>query len=175
MIRAPQLRVIGSDGKQVGVLSRDEALALAREAQTDLVEIAPQAEPPVAKIIDFGKFRYAEEKKLKQQKKGSKSADLKEIRFSPFIGQGDFDTRIARISEFLDNGAKVRLVVVFRKRQMGSRTFGYTVLKRVYEKLEGRISIDVEPKFAGLYLSSVISPLKKGKKTKESNEQTENT
>lgn len=160
-IRADEVRVIDEKGEQLGVLKLEEAIKRAKDQSKDLIEIAPSAVPPVAKIIEFGKFKYQEEKKLKKQKTKTKASELKEIRFSPFIGQGDFDTRMARIKEFLDENNKVRLVVVFKGRQMGSKKFGYELLEKVVEPISNRISIDMEPKFFGRHLAMVISPNKK--------------
>lgn len=160
-IRAPELRVIAEDGKQLGVLKLADAFAKARESELDLVEIAPTAKPPVAKIVELGKFRYQEEKKLKKEKKKSKASELKEIRLSPFIAEHDFENRLARITEFLNEKNKVRVVVVFTGRQLDSKKFGYEVLGRVNKLLAGSISIDMEPKFFGRHLAMVISPLAK--------------
>ena len=136
----------------------DKALGQARKVGLDLIEIAPIAKPPVAKIINFGKFRYQEEKKEKQQKKGVKGGELKEIRFSPFIGEADYKTRLERVKEFLEDKDKVRLVVKFKGRQMGSKQFGYSLLKRVLDELGQSIAVDMEPKFLGRHLIMVISP-----------------
>ena len=162
-IRAPQLRVIGQDKKQVGVLTREEALAQASKEGVDIIEIAPKANPPVAQLIDFGKFRYQQEKRLKDQKKKAKAAEVKEVRFSPFIGEADYKTRIKRVSEFLTEGNKVRIVVVFKGRQMNSKNFGYKLVQRILGDIESTIVIDMEPKFLGRHLASVISPVKKKK------------
>lgn len=159
------MRVIGAKGKQIGVLKRDEALKKAREAKLDLVEIAPKAKPPVVKIVDLGKFRYQEEKKLRTQKKRVKAPELKEVRFSPFIGQADYDTRLMRIKEFLDERNKVRLVVKFKGRQMGSKQFGYNLLKRILNELGESVAADSEPKFMGRHLVMVISPTRKSAET----------
>ena len=139
-------------------MSKDMALVQARKSGLDLIEIAPIAKPPVAKIINFGKFRYQEEKKEKQQKKGVKGGELKEIRFSPFIGEADYKTRLERVKEFLEDKDKVRLVVKFKGRQMGSKQFGYSLLKRVLDELGQSIAVDMEPKFLGRHLIMVISP-----------------
>jgi translation initiation factor IF-3 len=162
-IHAPKVRVIGAKGKQLGVLDLTKAKELAKKAKLDLVEIAPKAVPPVVKIIEFGKFKYQEEKKLRKQRKGIRGGELKEIRFSPFIGKADYLTRIERIEEFLKENDKVRVVVKFKGRQMGSKQFGYDVLKRVLSHFENRVSIDMEPKFLGRHLIMVISPSTKRK------------
>ena len=134
-IRAPRVRVLDEKGKQIGILSVAEALEKARQTDCDIVEIAPQAKPPVVKLIEFGKFRYQEEKKLKKEKKGAKPSDLKEIRFSPFIGEADYKTRFIRVKEFLEDGHKVRAVVKFKGRQMGSKQFGYNLLGKLVDDL----------------------------------------
>jgi translation initiation factor IF-3 len=166
-IHAPEVRVIDEKDKQLGVLKLSEALNKADKAKLDLVEIAPNAKPPVAKIIDFGKFRYQERKKEKSQKKGAKSGDLKEIRFSPFIGEADYNTRLQRIKEFLEEKSKIRLVVKFKGRQMGSKQFGYNLLKRINTELGDTVVIDMEPKFLGRHLTMVISPTTKKVVTKK--------
>ena len=173
-IQASTLRVIGPDGAQLGIISREEALKKAKEAGLDLVEITSKVSPPVVKIVNFGKFRYAEEKKLRAQKKKAKAIDVKEVRFSPFIAEGDYATRLGRVKEILNDGCKVRAVVVFKGRQMNSRQFGYELLRRVTKELGDRISIDMEPKFLGRHLAMVISPLKKAKVEIKENEKIKN-
>lgn len=166
-ISSPELRVIGEEGKQLGIMKREEALSKAQELGVDLIEIAPLAVPPVAKLIELGKFKYQEEKKRKREKKNSKQSELKEIRFSPFIAENDFNTRIERIKEFLDDKHKVRIVVVFLGRQMGSKPVGYELLKKITGVFGDKIAIDMEPKFIGRHLAMVISPVNKPKKTTE--------
>lgn len=160
-IRGPQVRVVDEEGL-VGVMDVKKALAAAQKKGLDLIEIAPKANPPVVKIEDFGKFRYREEKKAKQSK--AKKSDIKEVRFTPFIGEADFNTRIERTKDFLGGGDKVRLVVRFKGRQMGAKKFGYDLLKKVTDGLENEINIDMEPKFIGRHLAMVISPVSKAKK-----------
>lgn len=166
-ISAPSLRVIGSDAKQIGVMTRAEALAKAKEMQLDLVEVVSTANPPVAKIVEFGKFRYQEEKKQKKEFKKNKGGELKEIRFSPFIAENDYNTRMERIREFLDEKNKVRVVVVYTGRQMNSKQFGYEVLGKVVRELGDRIVVDMEPKFLGRRLNMVISPTNKPRQEKD--------
>lgn len=155
-IRAPEVRVIGADGKQIGILKLSEALAEAQKQNLDLVEIAPKAQPPVVRIADLGKLKYAEEKKLKKEKKGIKGGDTKEMRFTPFIGDADYQVRIKRVKEFLEDKDKVRVVVKFGGRQLGSKDFGYKLLDRVLTDCQG-VNIDMEPKFLGRNLMMVIS------------------
>ena len=172
-IFAKELRVITSEGKQLGVLSRSDALSEAKKAGVDLIEIAPKATPPVAKIIEFGKFKYQEEKKLKVQKKKTKTAEIKEIRFSPFIGSGDFKTRIGRVKEFLGDRNKVKLVVKFKGRQMNSKKFGYQILQQIVTEIGEMINVDMEPKFVGRHLTMVISPLSAQKVKEKQNKKSE--
>lgn len=167
-IRGSKLRVIGSDDKQIGVLSRDKALELAKKEGLDLLLIVEKADPPVAKIVDYGKHRYREEKKLRETQKKSKTGELKEVRFSPFIADNDYQTRLKRIKEFLTDKSKVRLVVVFKGRQMGSKQFGYGLFRKILLELGDGINVDMEPKFLGRKLAMVISPTNKyGKETKK--------
>lgn len=163
------MRVIDEAGKQIGIVKRSEALSLAKKVDKDLVEIAPMAKPPVGKIINFGKFRYQEEKKLKAQQKKIKGGELKEIRFSPFIAEGDYQTRIRRMEGFLEEGNKVRVVVVFKGRHMGSKPFGYVLLSKILNNFGERVTKDMEPKFLGRHLVMIISPYKKIKNKNEEN------
>ncbi len=166
-IRATEVRVIGADGKQEGVLKLEEALKKAKEEGKDLVEIAPTAKPPVVKIVELGKFKYEQEKKLQKEKKKTKASELKEVRFSPFIADHDYETRIEKIREFLDEKNKVKLVVVFKGRHMGSKQFGYKLFKRIMEGFGDSIAVDMEPKFIGRHLIMTVSPLKKVKKVEK--------
>lgn len=152
------MRVIGENGKQIGILTKEKALEKAVKANLDLVEVAPKAKPPVVKIIDFGKFKYQEEKKLKKEKKKGKTSELKEIRFSPFIGEADYQMRLEKIFEFLEEKHKIKAVVKFKGRQMGSKKFGYGLFKRMLKDVGEGINIDMEPKFLGRHLIMIISP-----------------
>ena len=169
-IRSSQLRVIGSDGKLIGVLAKDEAVKKAKAENLTLVEIAPNAVPPVAKIVDFGKFRYQEEKKVRKQAKGAKGGELKEVRFSPFIAEKDFETRLGRVKEFLSEKNKAKIVVVFLGRQMGSKPFGYKLIERIMKDLGDTVAVDMPPKFLGRHLITIISPV-----NKKTNAKTEDT
>lgn len=167
-IRTPEVRLIGADGKQIGVVKTSEAINQAKKEGLTLVEIASSAKPPVAKIVDFGKFRYQEEKKIKKQSKGQKGGELKEIRFSPFIGDADYAVRLKRVKEFLEEKNKVKVVVVFMGRQMGSKPFGYKLLERIREDLGEGVGMDMEPKFLGRHLITILSPvIKKNAKTED--------
>lgn len=160
-IHAQSLRVIDSTGKLIGILPAGEAVKKAKEAGLTLVEIAPNAVPPVAKIVDFGKFRYAEEKKARAQAKKVKGGEVKEIRFSPFIAENDFKIRIERIKEFFNDKNKVRVVVVFKGPQMRVKNKGYEVINKIKAEFGDAVMTDMEPKFLGKYLMTVLSPVSK--------------
>ena len=160
-IRASTLRVIGSDGKLIGVLGKDEAIRKAKELGLTLIEIAPTAVPPVAKIADYGKFKYAEEKKIRAQQKKVKGGEVKEIRFSPFIADNDFKVRIERIKDFFADKNKVRVVVVFTGPQMRVKHTGYDVINKIKAEFGDTAAIDMAPKFLGKHLITVISPISK--------------
>lgn len=166
-IRAPQLRVIGEDGKQIDILPTNQAQELAREKGLDLVEIAPTANPPVAKIINFKKFLYQEEKREREIKKKTKGGALKGIRVTPFIAQADLDVRIRKTEEFLKEGNKVRMAVRFLGRQLGKKEFGYKILKNVMQVLASCGRAEGEPKWMGRDLVQVFSPLKHPVKDKQ--------
>lgn len=166
-IRAPSLRVVDSEGKLLGVLGTAEAVSKAKAEGLTLIEIAPNATPPVAKIADFGKFRYAEEKKARGAAKKVKGGGVKEIRFSPFIAENDFKTRIARIREFFEEKNKVRVVVVFRGPQMRVKNTGYEVINKIKSEFGENIITDMPPKFLGKHLVTVISYVKQAKKVKK--------
>jgi translation initiation factor IF-3 len=166
-IRASEVRVLGSDNKQIGVMKVSDALKKAKSEKLDLIEIAPKAKPPVVKIADFGKFKYQEEKKAKKQAKLTKASELKEIRFSPFIGESDYQTRLERIREFLEDKNKVRIVIKFKGRQMGSKKFGYDLMKRILAEFEEEVQVDMQPKFMGRHLVMVISPLSSSKRVEK--------
>ena len=174
-IRAGEVRVISSDGKQVGVMPLPEALTKAGKAKLDLIEIAPNANPPVVKIMELGKFLYEEEKKARREKKGVKGGELKEVRFSPFIGEHDYKTRVGRVKEFLDGKNKVRLVVVFKGREMGSKQFGYSLISKILAEFADAVVAEGEPKFFGRHLSLTISPTTKAKIANEINSDTKVT
>ena len=162
-IFASQLRVLDADGKQVGVLSRFEALKKAKELGVDLVEIAPMANPPVVKIIDFKKFLYKESKKKKEEKKKSKVSETKEIRLGPFMNAHDLGTMIRRGTGFLENNDKVRLIVKFMGRQIAHPEFGQETMQKVIQALAGLSKLEREPHFEGKQLIAILSPEKKQK------------
>lgn len=168
-IRAGRLRVIGQDGKQIGILSLNEALEKAHEQEQDLVEIVPSANPPVAKIVNFRKFLYQEEKRERAARKKIRGGETKEVRVTPFIAQADFNVRIRRAEEFLKEGNKVKISVRFKGRQMGKKEFGYEVLKKVTTALGSFSQEEGVPKWLGRNLVLTLSPAK-GSKDEQKNE-----
>lgn len=160
-IQAQELRVLDPEGKQLGIFSREEALKKAEEASLDLVEIASKAKPPVAKIIDFTKFKYQQEKKEREaRRKEKRGSEQKEVWLTPFMGDNDYQTKLERIKEFLEEGSKVRVVVKFRGQQMGHKEFGYKLVDRVSADTKDRAALDQEPKFLGRQLMFMLSPVK---------------
>lgn len=159
-INAPQVRVIAHDGKQIGILSIAEALKRAQEKQLDLVEIAPDAKPPVVKIIEFKKFKYLEEKKEKEARKHAKQTELKEVRFSPFIGEHDYRTATEKVKRFLEEGNLVKVSIVFLGRQMAHQEFGPKLLERIMSTLNEIGQLEREPRFEGRRYVTLVKPAK---------------
>lgn len=166
-ITAPELRIIGPDEKQIGVMTRDEAIFKARQMGMDVILVADQAKPPVAKIIDFNKFKYQQVQKEKEGKKKTKVTDQKEVRFTPFIAQNDFITRMEKIKAFLLEGHKVKLTVKFTGRQITKKDFGHDILKKAANELIEFGTQAVEPKLQGKLLWTIIAPKKMAKKHEE--------
>ena len=160
-IYATTLRVIDDTGKQIGVLSKFEALEKARNAGLDLVEIAPLAKPPVAKIIDFKKFLYQEEKRKREEKRKTKSSDTKEVRLGPFMSDNDLGNMIKRCREFLTEGNKIKLVVKFRGREVTRSEFGRIVMDKVIAAVQDISKVDREAKMEGRQMVAVVSPERK--------------
>lgn len=173
-IQATELRVVDETGKQIGVLSRDEAIREAVARGLDLVEIAPMAKPPVGKIIDFKKFKYQEAKKEREGSKKSGKVELKEIRFTPFIAQGDMSSRIERIKEIMGDGDRVKIVVKFSGRQITRVEFGHELIKKVLGQLEGVATADGVAKLQGKQLFLILNPSKKGKKNETEKQEVTN-
>ncbi len=155
-IRASELRVIGEDGRQLGVLSRAEALAAAKEAELDLAEISPEANPPVAKIVDWGKYNYQRTKQLQKSKRSAKSPDMKQMRFGLKIGEHDMETKLKKVNEFLSSGHKVKMTIVYRGREMAHRDLGFKLADRLIERFGDNIAVDSQPQMLGKQLHFVI-------------------
>lgn len=162
-IRASKLRVVDEDGKQLGILSRQEALAIAEERGLDLVEISPDADPPVCKIVDWGKYNYQRTKQQQKNRKTAKTLEMKQIRFGLRIGQHDLDIKLDKVRKFLEAGHKVKITLVYRGREQAHREIGFNIAQRVIEGFGDTIVVDQPPQLAGRQLSFVVRP--SGKKT----------
>ena len=157
-IRVPQIRVIDVDGEMIGVMSPVAALKIARERELDLVEIAPQANPPVCKIIDFGKYRYEQQKREKAQKKSQHQQQLKEIRFKLGVDKHDFDFKTRHAREFLEEGNKVKATVFFRGREIVHKDLGKAVIQRFIDALADISKVDQPIKMEGPNCSVIVAP-----------------
>lgn len=166
-IFAQTLRVLDDEGKQIGILSKQETLDKARDLGLDVVEIAPQAQPPVVKLIDFKKFLYQEEKKKREEKRKAKASETKEVRLGPFISDNDLQVMINRCIDFLTEGNKVRLVVKFKGREMTRTNFGFEVIKKVVASVNDISKVDREARMEGRQMVAVLSPAKKKQQTEE--------
>ncbi len=153
--------MIGSDGEQVGVVAIDEAQQIAQDADLDLVEIVPNAKPPVCRVMDYGKFKFEQSKKAHAAKKKQKQIHVKEIKFRPGTEEGDYQTKLRKLTEFLTDGDKTKVTIRFRGREMMHQELGVKLLNRVEEDLKEYGEIEQRPKLEGRQLVMVFAPLKK--------------
>ena len=160
-IRVPRVRVIGSDGEMIGVLSRDEALSKAEDEGLDLVEIQPNAEPPVCKIMDFGKFKFEMQKRANEAKKKQKQVEIKELKFRPVTDEGDYQIKMRNIRRFLEEGDKVKVNIRFRGREMSHQELGREMATRIETELGDEIVIESRPRLEGRQMVMMIAPKKK--------------
>lgn len=163
-IRAKEVRLIGDDNTQLGIMSRREALALAEEKGMDLVLIAPEAAPPVCKIMDYGKFRFEQAKREKEARKNQKVTELKEVRLSATIEEHDIDIKAKAANRFLVEGDKVKVGIRFHGRQMAHPDIGYNVMTEFYKKVEEAGIIEKRPVLEGRNMHMILAPRNKGKK-----------
>ena len=158
-IRAPQVQVIGSDGKNLGTLNTQEALDIAKQEGLDLIEISPNASPPVCKIIDIGKYKYDLQKKANKAKKKQKIINLKEIKLRPVTEIHDYNFKIKNAQKFLAKGDKVKFTVQFRGREMQHTSLGYDLMKRIINDTSTLGKVEVRPKFEGKQIIMIIQSL----------------
>ena len=155
-----QIRLVSDSGEQLGILSPDEARKIAEERGMDLVEIAPNAEPPVCRLMDYGKYLYANAKKKQESKKKQKQITVKEIKFRPGTDIGDYDIKVRNLTKFLDAGNKVKVTLRFRGREMAHQELGMEMLKRVEEDLKEIGIVEQMPKMEGRQMVMVLAPVK---------------
>lgn len=159
-IRASEVRCVGDDGTAYGVISRDEALDIANKMGLDLVLIAADAKPPVCKIMDYGKFRYQQEKKQKEAKKKQKMIEIKEIKLSAKIAQNDINYKIKHAQEFLSEGKYVKFRVFLKGREMATPELGVNMLEKIWEMVQDYADRDKAPVLEGRYVSMLVTPKK---------------
>lgn len=159
-IRCPEIRLIGAEGENLGVLSPIRALELAEQAGLDLVEISPTAEPPVCKIMDFGKFKYETQKREAEARKKQKIIEIKEVKFRPNTDTHDYEVKMRSVTKFLENGDKVKVTLRFRGREMAHQNIGRELLERVATDVEGLGKIENMPRLEGRQMVMMIGPAK---------------
>lgn len=158
-IRCPEVRLIDALGGQVGIVTTENARAMAETSQLDLVEVAPNAKPPVCRIMDFGKYRFEQNKKLKEAKKKQKNVVVKEIKFRPKIDNHDFMTKLKKVIEFLGKGCRVKVTIMFRGREMAYKEHGKIILDRVIETIgDDKITVEQRIKTEGRNMMMTIAP-----------------
>ena len=156
----PEVRLIGKEGEQIGIVPIREALRMAEEAEVDLVEIAPLAVPPVCKLMDFGKFKYREAKKLHEAKLKQKQIQVKEVKFRPGTDEGDYQIKLRNLIKFLEEGDKTKVTLRYRGREMAHQEFGHRLIERVKNDLEAYAVVEQWPKMEGRQLIMVLAPKK---------------
>ncbi|HEX4720150.1 MAG TPA: translation initiation factor IF-3 [Thermoleophilaceae bacterium] len=161
MIRVPQVRLIGDDGTQVGVVSRDEALAYARQRDLDLVEVAADARPPVCRVLDYSKWKYEQEQKQKAARKHQKQVHVREIKLRPKIATNDYETKKGHVRRFLDSDNKVKVTIMFRGREMTHPERGEALLMRLAEDVQDLGVIEQRPNQDGRNMTMMLGPVKK--------------
>ena len=157
-IRARELRVIGSDGEQIGVKTKAEALQLAEAANLDLVVVSPNAKPPVARIMDHGKYRFDQQKREREARKNQKVVNIKEVRLSPSIDENDFQTKMRNARKFLEKGDKVKASIRFRGRAITHKEIGQKVLDRLASELSDVSSVESKPRIDGRSMFLMLAP-----------------
>ena len=158
LIRVPEVRVIGPEGEQLGVLKTGDALRQAVKTGYDLVEVAPNSTPPVCRIMDYGKFKYEQSKKEHKIRQHQKSTQVKEIKFRPRTDKHDLETKIRRILEFLADGNKTKVTVMFRGREMANQELGRMAMGKVREEIQDACTIEMEPRMEGRNLYMIVAP-----------------
>jgi len=156
-VRAKEVRLIDADGKQVGIVPVNEALSMAEEKELDLVEVSPEAHPPVCKLLDFGKYKY----QLSKRQAPGKKLDIKEIKVRPQIDTHDLELKVRNMRRFLDEGHKAKVMMFFRGREMARPELGLMVFEKIIQMLTGKFNIELKPKLEGNHITMVIAPSSK--------------
>ena len=159
-IRVPKVRLIGADGEQVGIVATDEARQMARDADLDLVEVAAGAKPPVARLLDYSKYKYEQEQKQKAARKHQTQVNIREIKLRPKIAANDYNTKKGHVTRFLNQGDKVKITIMFRGREQAHPQRGRDLLQRLFEDLEGLATIESKPLQEGRNMSMLLGPSK---------------
>ncbi|MEW6562004.1 MAG: translation initiation factor IF-3 [Pseudomonadota bacterium] len=162
-ITAPQVRLVGVEGEQIGIVSVNEALRLAEDAELDLVEIAPTAQPPVCRIMDFGKFKYAESKRQHEAKLKQKQIQVKEVKFRPGTDEGDYNIKLRNLVKFLQEGDKTKITLRFRGREIAHQEIGMKLIERIKTDLDEYGVVEQFPKMEGRQMIMVLAPKLKKK------------
>ncbi len=157
-IRIDEVRLVDENGEMVGVVKASEALRRAKDAGLDLVEVSPNAKPPVCKILDYGKYKYEQQKRAQEAKKKQKTVETKEIKLRPGIEEHDYQTKMRKVVEFIEKENKVKITMRFRGREMAHQEFGMRVLERVKEETKEIAKVDLQPKLEGRQMMMVLSP-----------------
>ncbi|HKH25309.1 MAG TPA: translation initiation factor IF-3 [Acidimicrobiales bacterium] len=157
-IRAREVRLVGPDGQQIGIKPLPEALAIAREADLDLVEVAAQANPPVCRIMDYGKYKYEAAQKAKESRRKASNVSIKEMKYRPKISKGDFDTKTRKVERFLQDGHKVKVTLTYRGREMAHPELGRRILDEVVEAVEQVGRVEIFPRVDGRNMTMVLAP-----------------
>ena len=153
--------MIGSDGEMVGVLSRDDALRMAEDEGLDLVEIQPNADPPVCRVMDFGKFRFEAQKKASAAKKKQKQVEIKEVKFRPTTDDGDYAIKLRNMRRFIEEGDKIKITIRFKGREMAHTELGVQMIQRLEEDLKEEVVIESRPRLEGRQMVMMVAPKKK--------------
>ncbi|WP_083908631.1 translation initiation factor IF-3 [Thioalkalivibrio thiocyanodenitrificans] len=159
-ITCPEVRLIDTTGENVGVVSIEEALRIAEEAELDLVEISPNAEPPVCRVMDYGKFRFELSKKAQQAKKNQKQIQIKEVKFRPGTDEGDYQVKLRNLNRFINDGDKAKVTIRFRGREMRHQELGAKLLERIEADLSEIATVEQRPKMEGRQMVMVFTPKK---------------
>ena len=173
MIRVPQVRLIGVDGSQLGLHNTDDAMRIAMDQGLDLVEVSPNSDPPVCKIMDYGKFKYEQAMKAKKAKKHQHVVQIKEIKFRPKIDIHDYETKKRHVIRFLEAGAKVKVTIMFRGREMAHPELGMKILERLADELSDLGVIESQPKLEGRNMFMLMAPHKEASQKKAEDSKTD--